>query len=408
MSRRARRFGGRVLVGVAAAMALGVGTAVPAGAAPVNGEPPAAVRLPALDPDLLARAIAGLPSHDVTGALVRIGGPAGRWSGTSGMGDLARNTPVSANGLFRIGSITKTFTAVVVLQLAAEHRIGLDQPVGRYLPGLLPDSYPQITVAELLNHTSGLPISTEDAGFSDPAYFVAHRFDGWTPRQIVDSATAQPMQFTPGTKQQYNGVNYFLAGLLIERVTGRSFAAEVRDRITRPLGLPDTYVPGDREFGIRGPHSHGYVDVDGTLLDITRQNPYSWAEGGMISTGADLTRFLRALFRGRLLPPAQLAEMFTVPDVPYVGSGGSCATGPEAGQSCLSMGLDRTRLPNGVTVWGKSGGVPGYTNAVFATRDLRRILVYSLNPTGDRDGSEAPYVGALAAATFDPALGASQ
>lgn len=398
MSTRSRRLLGRWVVAGAAALALAAGTATVAAAGQASSQ------LPPLDPELMAQAIAGLPSGTVTGALVTVGGSAGRWSGTSGLGDVERGTPVPAGGLFRIGSETKMFTAVVVLQLAAEHRIGLDQPVQRYLPGLLPASYPEITVGELLNHTSGLPISTVDAGFSDPAYYVAHRFEGWTPRQIVDSATSQPMAFTPGTKQQYNGVNYYVAGMLIERVTGHSYAAEVRDRIARPLGLRHTYVPRADEFGIRGPHSHGYVDVDGTLVDITRQNPYAWAEGGMVSTSADLTRFVRALFRGDLLPPAQLADMFTVPDVPYVGTGGSCATGPEAGQACLSMGLDRTRLPNGVTVWGKSGSVVGYTNATFATRDLHRVLAYSLNPTGDRDGSEAPYVQNIAAATFDPDL----
>lgn len=394
-TRNRRRLGRWALAGVTAlALAAGTGTAAVAGTDP----------LPPLDPELLAQAIAGLPSDTVTGALVKVGGPAGRWSGTSGVGDVSRGTPVPAGGLFRIGSATKMFTATVVLQLAAEHRIGLDQPVQRYLPGVLPASYPEITVGELLDHTSGLPVATVDAGFDDPAYYVAHRFEGWTPRQVVDSATAQPMEFAPGTEQRYNGVNYYLAGMLIERVTGHSYAAEVRDRIARPLGLRHTYVPRADEFGIRGPHPHGYVDVAGTLVDVSRQNPYAWAEGGMVSTSADLTRFVRALYRGELLPGAQLAKMFTVPDVPYVGTEGSCATGPEAGQACLSMGLDRTRLPNGVTVWGKSGSVPGYTDAAFATRDLRRILVYSLEPTGDRDGSEAPYVQNLAAASFDPDL----
>lgn len=112
--------------------------------------------------------------------------------------------------------------------------------------------------------------------------------------------------------------------------------------------------------------------------------------------------FIGAVFRGRLLPRAELDQMFTVPEVDYTGGGTPCAIGPDSGQACFSMGLQRTMLPNGVTVWGKSGSVPGYTNAAFATRDLRRVAVYSLNPTGNRDASEESYVAHIAAAVFDP------
>ena len=360
--------------------------------------------LPALDPALLREAIAGLPNATMTGALVTIGGAGGRWSGTSGVADVRTGRQVPSDGTFRIGSATKMFTAVVVLQLVAERRVDLDRSVQHYLPGLLPASYPTITVGQLLDHTSGLPISEVDAPASDPAWFVEHRFEGWTPEQVVDSAVAGPMAFAPGTQQRYNGVNYFVAGMLVEKVTGHSYAHEVRHRITRPLGLRDTYVPNLHDMTVRGRHAHGYVTVDGALVDITEQNAWSWAEGGMVSSSADLTRFVRAVFRGRLLPRAELARMFTVPDVDYTGGGSNCRIGPDAGKACFSMGLTKTTFPNGVTAWGKSGSVPGYTTAAFATRDLRRVMVYSLTPTGNRDGSEGSYVGKIAAATFDPDL----
>lgn len=359
--------------------------------------------LPALDPDLLRQSIAGLPNSTVTGALLSVGGPAGAWSGRSGVADVRTGAPVPVNARYRIGSVTKVFTSVIVLQLAAEHRIDVNQTVQHYLSGTLPDSYPPVTVGELLNHTSGLPISTVDARDTDPRWFVEHRFQYWTPRQVVDSAFASPMAFAPGTEQQYNGVNYFLAGMVIEKVTGDSYADELTERIVRPLGLHDTVSPAPDDVRLTGPHSHGYVNVDGTLADVTEQSPWSWAEGGMISSTADLTRFITALYRGRLLPAAQLAEMFTLPDVPYV-DGSNCRIGPDAGRACFSMGLQATTFPDGVTVWGKSGEVPGYTSAVFATRDLSRIAVYDINPTGDRDGTETPYVQNMAAATFDPAL----
>lgn len=363
---------------------------------------PGGAPLPPLDPAAMASAISGLPDATVTGALAAVSGPAGRWSGTSGVGDVATGRPVPADGRFRVGSISKVFTAVVVLQLAAEHRVDLDRSVQHYLPGLLPASYPPITVRQLLDHTSGLPGG--DLGSGDARWFVDHRFDGWTPRQIVADAVTHPMMFAPGTKQQYNGTNYFVAGLLVERVTGHTYAREVARRIIAPLRLRDTYVLDRRDPRLPGPHSHGYVAITEngrtTLHDVSEQSPYPWAEGGIISSGADLTRLIDAIMEGRL---GRLKEMFTVPKVAYAGTD-NCTIGPDAGQACFSAGLMRTRLPNGVTVWGKTGSRPGYTSGVFATRDRRRVLVYSLNPTGNKDASEFPYVLKIAAAAFDPDL----
>jgi D-alanyl-D-alanine carboxypeptidase len=394
---------GPVITGIV--LAALAGTAVPAGAATA---PPAGAPLPALDPAVMANAIAGLPAPAVTGAMVKVTGPAGSWSGTSGVGDVRTKRPVPADGRFRVASISKVFTAVVVLQLAAEHKIDLGRSVQDYLPGLLPASYPDITVRQLLNHTSGLPNGTLGSG--DAQWFVQHRFDSWTPRQIVDEATTHPMRFAPGTQQQYNGTNYYVAGLLIEKLTGNSYADEVGRRILRPLGLHDTFVLDRRDPRLPGPHSHGYVAVTEngttTLHDVSLQSPWSWAEGGLISSSADLTKLITRIFEGRLVPRSELEEMFTLPDVKYTGSTSNCNVGPNAGRACFSAGLTTTMLPNGVTVWGKTGSVPGYTNGVFATRDLRRVLVYSMNPTGNADGSETPYVVKIAAATFDPELAA--
>jgi D-alanyl-D-alanine carboxypeptidase len=364
-----------------------------------------AVAVPPLDPVRLEQAIAGLPNATVTSAQVTVTGSAGTWTGTSGVADVASGAPVPADGRFRIGSATKMFTAALALQLVAEHRLDLDRPVQRYLPGVLPASYPDITVGRLLDHTSGLPFSLVDAEAADPRWFAAHRLDSWTPRQVVASATAQPMAQPPGTGQRYNGVNYYLAGLVIEKITGHPYGAELHRRILRPLGLRDTYLPAFDDARLLGRHAHGYVTVDGSLVDVTEQSAYGWAEGGMISTRRDLIRFVTALFRGRVVPAGLLDRMFTPPDLPYTGGGSNCRVGPDAGRACYTVGLQRTTFPNGVTVFGKSGSVPGYTTAVFATRDLSRVAVYSLTPTGNRDGSEGRYVQNLAAASFDPSLG---
>ena len=265
---------------------------------------------------------------------------------------------------------------------------------------MLPASYPTITVSQLLDHTSGLPKSTEDLGHEDPAWVVRHRFDWHSPRAVVRSATRQPMVFAPGTKQQYNGVNYFLAGLVVERVTGRSYAHELRTRLLRPLDLDDTYLPGRGQVRLRGPHAHGYVRVHGRLVDVSAQSAYAWAEGGLVSTTHDLGRFLGGLMAGRVVPQPWLDRMLTVPDVPYDGTSGGCAQGPDAGHACFTSGLQRTALPGGPVVYGKSGAVPGYRTLVLATPDRGRVLALSLTTTGD--GSGDARLMQVAAAAYAP------
>ncbi|GAB3972224.1 serine hydrolase domain-containing protein [Actinoallomurus acanthiterrae] len=392
-----------VLAGAVLAVSVAAGTVT------ASATPPATGTLPPLDPAAMREAIAGLPNATVTGMMVKVTGPAGHWSGTSGVGNVRTGTPVPADGRFRAGSISKVFTASVVLQLVAEHKIDLDQSVQHYLPGLLPASYPKITVRQLLDHTSGLPGGGslgEPQG--DPnQWFVDHRFDSWTPQEIVADAVKNPMEFAPGTRQHYNGTNYFVAGLLIEKITGRSYAHEVQRRILRPLHLRGTYVLDRHDPRLPGSHSHGYVAVTTNgktvLDDVSEQSPYPWAEGGIISTSADLTHFIRAIFQGRVVPRSVLGAMFTVPNVEYADKN-NCNIGPGAGRACYSAGLMRVTMPNGVTGWGKTGSRPGYTSGMFATRDLRRVLVYSMNPTGNKDGSESPYVLKIAAAAFDPSL----
>ncbi|MFD9126466.1 serine hydrolase domain-containing protein [Kitasatospora sp. NPDC059571] len=384
--------------------ALAVGTAGPAVAEP--GRPAAvrqADRLPPLDHEAVRQVLAGLPTADVSGALVRVSGRAGRLEEVGGTGDPATGREPDADGRFRIGSISKVFTATVVLQLAAEHRLDLGTPVQHYLPGLLPASFPPIRVGQLLNHTSGLPNGADGPwGDGTAAWFVDHRFESWTPERVVATMDGQAMSFPPGTAQQYNGMNTFVAGLLVEKVTGHDYAHEVRQRIIRPLGLHDTSVPAVDDPALSHPAARPRLSVPGPdgsprRVDVTEQSPWPWAEGGLISSAPDLDRFITALFRGRLLPPAQQAALFTVPDVPTHHSS-HCETGPDAGRACMSMGLERTEIA-GVELWGKTGSRPGWTSGVFATRDLARTVVYSLNPTGV-DGAEAPVVMQLAGAVF--------
>ncbi len=320
------------------------------------------------DPVALAAAIADLPD-DTTGALVRVTGDAGSWSGTSGYSDIRKKTPVRPDGSFRIGSTTKVYTAVMVLQLAQEHLIDLDQPVQRYLPGVLPASYPPVPVRTLLDHTSGLP-SVDIPGLYEPGWILAHRYEHWSPRQVVDTALRHPIDFQPGTAQKYTNTAYVTAGMIVEKVTGRSYARNLRDRVTTPLGLGRTYYPED-DPRLPNPAARGYLATDCGLVDVTEMNQsIPGAAGAIISTAEDLDKFITGLLGGRLLEPAMMPRLYAVPDVPMVGGG----------RATYSQGLMKLEL-NGVVVWGKTGSRYGYASGVFATADLARKVAYSVNPT---------------------------
>jgi D-alanyl-D-alanine carboxypeptidase len=397
MKRPATRTRWTTLTAAAAlTAALAIGMTTPAIAAPVAGASVSASTAvaPPLDPAAIRQALANRPTADVSGALVQVTGSAGHFTGTSGPG-------IDADGRFRIGSISKVFTATVMLQLAAEGKVDLNGTVQQYLPGVLPANFPPIQVGQLLNHTSGLPGGSVGWGNGTPGWFADHRFDSWTPQQVVGAMAGQQILFQPGTMQQYNGMNTFVAGMLIEKVTGHSFAHEVSHRIIQPLGLRDTSIPKADDPRLPDAAAHPYLlvqDPDGGThqADVTEQSPWPWAEGGMISSAPDLAHFFDALFKGRLLPPAQQQLLFTVPDVPNYQT--RCKTDQNPDRACMSMGLERAVL-NGVTVWGKTGSRPGWTSGVFATRDLSRTLVYSVNPTG-LDGAETPYFFGIVMAAF--------
>ncbi|MEV5321742.1 serine hydrolase domain-containing protein [Streptomyces sp. NPDC052687] len=384
MSRRA--FAGVALWGTAALATTAMLPARRADASPAQHPP--LPPLPPLDPIALRAAIDDLEHPPSTAAQLRVGGPAGRWYGTSGVADIRTPRPVTARHRVRIGSITKVFVATVMLQLAAEGRVDLDASVRRLLPGLLPRRFAAVTVAHLLNHTSGLPDHVGIPEPKTPEEVLRHRFDHWTPREWVATATHGPLKFDPGTRQEYRGINYVLAALIIDQVTGRPYGEAVKDRIMRPLDLAHTVVPGDDPH-IHGRHVHGYLRMtDGSLRDITAYDPSSMrGEGDMISTTTDVDRMLAALFSGELLPPEPLRLMFTLPPKDVRMLDGSPAR--------YSTGLQQATV-NGVTLWGKTGETYGYKNAAFSTRDQRRRFVLAYHPTTARDGQESQLIARVA------------
>ncbi|GAB3932221.1 serine hydrolase domain-containing protein [Kribbella albertanoniae] len=255
------------------------------------------------------------------GIQVRVNDRQGEWVGSAGVRKLGSPAKPSTDGSFWVGSVTKTVTATVVLQLVAEGKVKLDDPVAGYLPRLGLDR--RITPRMLLQHTSGLFAYTGelyDDGTVVPGIpvvgqeWVDNRFHRYTPEELVRFALSKPARFAPGTGQNYSNTNYTLALLLIEKVTGHSYADEVRRRIVRPLGLTRTVVPGNRTQ-LPGPHAHGYYRYtdnggESKLVDVSRMNLSLLASAGdMISTTKDLHTFISALMSGKLVPAPLLAQM---------------------------------------------------------------------------------------------------
>jgi D-alanyl-D-alanine carboxypeptidase len=283
---------------------------------------------------------------------------------TSGVADTTTGRPVPSDGRFRIASSRKAFVATVVLQLAGEHRLSLDDTVARWLPGV--DR--RITVRHLLQNSSGIP--DDLPGYTTPREYYEQRYDVYTREQLVARAMTHPLLFAPGTDWSYSNTGFTLAGMVVERVTGRSLQQEITDRIVRPLGLHDTTWPGTSPTLPR-PYARAYqLFGTGDLVDVTEQ--VSGDPDSMISTTRDLDRFFRALLGGRLLQRAQLAEMKrTVPvnaDVETIWPGGR-----------YGLGLARRPLPCGGAYWGHDGGDAGYITGTGVTEDGRRSVVVSMS-----------------------------
>ncbi|MEU1724279.1 serine hydrolase domain-containing protein [Nonomuraea sp. NPDC005692] len=371
----------RLAAAVLALSALSALTVSAPAHAQVGSHSAAAVQVPPINETALRRSIAGLPAADATAAEVRISGSAGSWHGVSGVTDLRGKHPAREGARFRAGSVTKVLTTAVVLQLVAEGEVSLDRTVQDYLPGLLPADYPPVKLAHVLNHTSGLPAPKSEGGFER---VYADRFKTITPREYVRQAVLNPIEFTPGTKQHYLNVNTFVEGLVIEKVTGRSYEREVGARILRPLGMNQSYFPG-RSVKIHGRHNRGYQVVpkgfpdsfpygSAYVVDVTEMEVTStWASGDLIATTADLEKFTKALFGGELVPAEQLKLMFTVPKVTMFGTDDEPAH--------YTSGLTELTLPGGIVAYGKTGARYGSSTGIGATQDLSRVVVYSLNST---------------------------
>ena len=247
------------------------------------------------------------------GALVAVRDSNGTRVGAAGFADLRTREKLRPADAFRVGSITKGFVSTVVLQLAGEGVLSLDDPVEKWLPGLVPHGG-SITLRMLLNHTSGIYNYTDDKRFQ--AVYWKDHLHVYTPEELVAIAVAHLPLFAPGKDWSYSNTGYILLGLVVEQATGTTLERQLRTRIFEPLGLTRTSLPSLPT--LPAPFAHGYLLPGNVFIpvkpkrrvDVTVESPSGiWAAGALVSNAGDLARFYAALLGGRLLRPDLLRQM---------------------------------------------------------------------------------------------------
>ncbi|MEU6366937.1 serine hydrolase domain-containing protein [Streptomyces sp. NPDC046931] len=350
--------------------------AVPAQAATTTATPGPTTRaatagkLPAPDMSRLDGVLRTALTQGAPGAMARVDDNGTVHTAAEGVADRSTGRGISATDRFRIGSVTKSFSTVVLLQLVDQGKLNLDASVNSYLPGLLPDD--RITVRHVLSHRSGLYDYTNDMFEKTVPGFEAVRNKVFSYQDLVKLSLAKPLTNAPGAAYSYSNTNFVVAGMLIEKLTGHSVRTEYLGRIINPLGLRDTfYVHPDT--AIPGRHANGYLTPDqagAALVDSTEQT-VSWAQsaGAMISSTRDLNTFFSALMRGKLLSAARLAQMRQWQPVNSTQGYG--------------LGLRRRDLSCGISVVGHTGTVQGYYTYAFTSQDGRRSVTALANTSNN-------------------------
>jgi D-alanyl-D-alanine carboxypeptidase len=278
----------------------------------------------------------------------------------SGIAELMSETPLTVEHRLRIGSVTKTMTAALLLRLQEDGLVDLDAPISDYVdtPVLNADA---ISVRQLLNHTSGI------ANYLNyPDFFAIADGDRiWEPEELVQMAVDLGPLFDPGQGWEYSNTNYIIAGLIAEAVTGQTFGQAVRTTILEPVGLEETYFDGEET--VEGELAHGYTpDED---LTFSHHPTAAWAAGAMVTSVGDLATWADALFRGPLLTDASKQQLLDAvatgnPDLPFYG-----------------LGVEMPALDVGAVI-GHGGLFPGYTTAMGLRTDSDDVVVGISNTYG--------------------------
>ncbi|MEU3932467.1 serine hydrolase domain-containing protein [Streptomyces sp. NPDC029044] len=325
-----------------------------------------------LGPELterLDRAVAEVREQaGIPGVVVGLWMPGrGSYVRATGVADTVTRMPMTADSSVRIGSETKTFTVTALLRLVDEGRIGLDDPIAKYVRGV-PGGH-RITLRQLAGMRSGLFPYTADPEFIHDLLSDPERY--FNPREVLAYGFRHANTFGPGEDFQYSNSNLVLLGLVIEKVTGRKLADVIHERVLRPAGLRHTLFPQDDEFP--EPHPRGYTDqtLSGEVEDVTDWNPsWAWAAGAMISDLHDLRRWAKVVATGELLSPGTQAQRLRTLPTGYPGTD-------------YGLGIFET---NG---WiGHNGSIPGYETVTVHLPSQKATLVIMINTDVVAEGQE--------------------
>ncbi|MFD9406228.1 serine hydrolase domain-containing protein [Streptomyces sp. NPDC059989] len=349
-----------------------VGEAPPAVVAVAAVDPtPGTEEFPQLSPAVAAQLDAAvkkvLAEAKVPGVMVSLSAPGkGEYVRAFGIADKATGAPMATDMNMRIGSETKTFTVTALLKLVDEKKVGLDDPIGKYVDGV--PNGDRITLRELAGMRSGLFNYSEDEGFFKALTSDPRR--PFTPQELLAYAFKHPVLFPPGEKFFYCNTNLILLGLVVEKMSGAKLADYINTEVVKPAGLTHTLFPTGAEFP--RPHAHGYTNqtASGKTEDATDWNPsWGWAAGAMISDLADLKSWAKTLATGTLLTPATQAQRLDVdPALPGAGYG---------------LGIFN------VQGWiGHNGSLPGYQSLTVYMPQTQATLVVLLNTDISYQGSE--------------------
>jgi D-alanyl-D-alanine carboxypeptidase len=325
-----------------------------------SGAPPPTARTAGLQ-----RSLDKLVEDGAPGALLHVSDDGTDTTLQSGLADIDAGVPMGPDSRIRVGSMTKSYVSTLVLKLVEHDRLRLADKVIRYLPGLLADE-PDITIRQLLDHTSGISEFNDDPRVLAP-YLGGKLGHVWTPRQLVRISMGHPLSAQPGTAYHYSNANYVIAGLVVRKATGRSVAHQLRTRIFRPAGLDATTFSRSRV--VPSPAVHGYFSSGGDpLIDITSLYPYPWASGAAVATLSDVADFYRGLLGGQFLPPRLMDKMRTTVD----------ASAEDGAGARYGLGLARFTTPCG-NAWGHGGNFAGYVGYAYSSPDGSRQTVLFLN-----------------------------
>lgn len=361
-----RRLGALAVVGAVGASAAVSASAAGTVAAPA---PRAVVAVPAPRPHLERelQALVRMPDGP-PGAIVVVQRGGRRTVFSAGVRDLKTRRPVRASDHMRLASTAKAFSGAVALSLVSRGRLSLNDTIARRLPWL-PAAWGRVTLREALLHTSGLPDFSESPGFRE--YLKAHLRARPSPRFLLHFIAHHRLDFRPGSRYRYSNTDNFIAALMAEAATHRSYHALLASQVYRPLGLRHTSLPAGPALPVS--YLHGYQpDPPNPPEDVSTviSAAYAWASGGLVSTPADLTRFIRGYAGARLFSKAvQRRQLRFV-------AGNSQPIGPGANSAGLAIFRYRTRCG---TVYGHTGNTPGYTQFMAATRDGRRSVTASVS-----------------------------